>query len=205
MAKVLILFAHPRPDRSEVNVVLARRAAEVEGVTLIDLYAEYPTFEIDVDREQARLVAHEVIILQHPIYWYSSPAILKEWQDLVLEFGFAYGQDGHALDGKIALNVVTTGAQREAYTDEGSNGAELRALLMPFEKTFQLCRMRYLAPFALFGAGRAVEEDRLDRHVRNYEALLAALVEDRLDFDAAEAAYTLSDHFAALVARQEAV
>ena len=31
---------------------LADAAREVDCVTLIDLYAEYPTFEIDVDREQ---------------------------------------------------------------------------------------------------------------------------------------------------------
>ena len=41
-----------------------------------------------------------MIVFQHPVYWYSSPAILKEYQDLVLEYGFAYGHDGHALDGK---------------------------------------------------------------------------------------------------------
>ena len=54
----------------------------MEGVTFVDLYAEYPRFEIDVDREQARLLAHDVIVFQNPLFWYSTPAILKEWQDL---------------------------------------------------------------------------------------------------------------------------
>ncbi len=89
--RILILFAHPSLDRSEANRPLAAAIAPLEGVTLVDLYAEYPTFEINVDREQARLLSHEVICFMHPLYWYSTPAILKEWQDLVLEHGFAYG------------------------------------------------------------------------------------------------------------------
>ena len=40
MNKILVLLAHPRPDRSEVNLLLADAAREVDCVTLIDLYAE---------------------------------------------------------------------------------------------------------------------------------------------------------------------
>ena len=139
--KTLVLFAHPRPDRSEVNVHLAHAARRIEGVSVVDLYAEYPAFDIDCDREQQRLVDHDAVILQHPLYWYSSPAILKEWQDLVLEHGFAYGHDGHALDGKVVLNAVTCGGAREAYTDAAVNRGEIKELLLPFAKTFDLCRM----------------------------------------------------------------
>lgn len=189
----LVLFAHPRTDRSQVNRPLLESARSVEGVTVVDLYEEYPTFDIDVDREQERLLAHDAIVLQHPLYWYSSPAILKEWQDLVLEHGWAYGHEGHALDGKVALNAVTCGATRDVYTAGGANEIELRALLAPFEKTFHLCRMRYLAPFALFGAALATEDGRLEAHARDYTALLTALVENRVDLDAAEAVLAMTD------------
>ncbi|MEM9490997.1 MAG: NAD(P)H-dependent oxidoreductase [Myxococcota bacterium] len=205
MSKILILFAHPRTDRSEVNRPLLSAARSIAGVSVVDLYAEYPMLDIDIDREQRRLLDHDIVILQHPLYWYSSPAVLKEWQDLVLEHGFAYGRDGRALSGKIAFNAVTCGAQREAYTAQGANGAELRDLLAPFEKTFQLCRMRYLAPFALFGAGRACDDGRLDAHVDDYRELLSALVEDRLDLDAAQTALTLSDDLNGFVTQQEMV
>jgi putative NADPH-quinone reductase len=193
MKKILILLAHPRPDRSEINVVLARAAREVEGVTLVDLYAEYPSFEIDVDLEQERLLAHDVIVFQHPVYWYSCPALLKEWQDLVLEHGFAYGADGTALEGKILLNAVTCGARREVYTAGGGYGHELRAFFAPFEQTARLCRMRYLPPFALYAAGHAIDEDRLDDHVADYLRLLSAIVEERLDIDRAEERLSLSE------------
>jgi len=192
MNKLLVLFAHPRTDRSEVNVLLADAANRLNGVTMVDLYADYPTFEIDVDREQQRLLDHDIIVFQHPVYWYSCPALLKEWQDLVLEYGFAYGADARSLEGKILFNAVTAGARREVYSCDGGYSYELRDFFVPFEQTARLCRMRYLPPFALFAAGHAADEDRLGDHVRAYEALLKALVEDRLDLDRAETLKILS-------------
>ena len=97
--RILLLFAHPSLDRSEVNRPMTDAVVDMDGITLIDLYAEYPDLQIDIDREQQRLLEHDVIVFQHPLYWYSTPAILKEWQDLVLEHGFAYGSKGTALLG----------------------------------------------------------------------------------------------------------
>jgi hypothetical protein len=51
--KVLILFAHPSQHRSEVNLPLARVSRSLENVTLVDLYAEYPDYCIDIERERA--------------------------------------------------------------------------------------------------------------------------------------------------------
>ena len=201
MKRVLVLFAHPRTDRSEVNIVLAEAARELEGVTVVDLYAEYPTFEIDVELEQQRLIDHDVIVFQHPVYWYSSPALLKEWQDLVLEYGFAYGEGETALDGKVLLNAVSAGARREVYCRNGGYGHELREFFAPFEQTALLCRMRYLPPFVLFAAGHAVDEDRLEDHIADYRLLLSALVEGRLDLDRAERQDTLSDNLRDLMSQ----
>lgn len=188
-----------------MNLPLFNTAQGVEGVTAVDLYAEYPDFSIDIDREQARLVAHDVIIFQHPLYWYSAPAILKEWQDLVLEHGFAYGLHGKALQGKVFLNALTTGARPEAYSAQGMNHAELRSLLGPFEKTADLCGMRFLAPFVMFGAGRAREEDRVAVHRNAYDALLKALVADRFDLHKAAQANVLTDVLDDFMLKGEAV
>ena len=83
--RVLILYAHPMPRKSRANRALAEAVRGLEGVTFHDLYEAYPDFFIDVAREKALLVEHDVIVLQHPFYWYSAPALVKEWLDLVLE------------------------------------------------------------------------------------------------------------------------
>src|SRR6185369_10018305 len=93
-ARVLVLFAHPAFQKSRVHRHLVPAARQVEGITFHDLYEAYPDFQLDVPHEQQLLLAHDVIVFQHPFYWYSCPALLKEWLDLVLEYGFAYGPNG---------------------------------------------------------------------------------------------------------------
>ncbi len=200
--KILVLFAHPSLDRSEVNRPLARATAAVDGVTLVDLYAEYPDFQIDVDREQARLLAHEVVVFMHPLYWYSTPAILKEWQDLVLEHDFAYGSKGTALHGKIFLNALTAGGLEAAYRAEGFNHFTIRELLHPLEQTAALCGMIYLPPFALFGARTAVDEGRIDAHVADWVRVLDALRDGRLDLDLARELPKLNGDLDAIIQGQ---
>ncbi len=183
--RVLILFAHPSQERSEINHPMFKLAQKIPGVTAVDLYAEYPSFHINVDREQQRLLEHDVVIMQFPLYWYSTPAILKEWQDLVLEYGFAYGKHGNHLRGKQFMAALTAGGVEKAYQNQGYNHFSIRELLHPLEQTAWLTGMHYLAPFALFGSRTAVEEQRLDLHLRNWSQLLHSLVEDRIDVELA--------------------
>lgn len=86
---------------------MARAAARIGGITFVDLYADYPRFDIDINIEQQRLLDHDVILFQFPVFWYSTPSILKDWQDLVLEHGFAYGNNGDKLSGKHMLLAAT--------------------------------------------------------------------------------------------------
>ncbi len=152
--RVLILFAHPALQRSRVNRQLAAAVRDLAGITFHDLYEEYPDLLIDADREQDLLRAHETVVFHHPFYWYSSPAILKEWQDIVLEYGFAYGDTGTALRGKRWLSAITTGGPPEAYHSAGFNRFTIRQLLAPFEQTAHLCGMTFLEPFVVHGTHR---------------------------------------------------
>ncbi|WP_394252239.1 NAD(P)H-dependent oxidoreductase [Vibrio profundi] len=198
--RVLVLFAHPSLHRSEVNKPLFEQAQKVDGVTTVDLYAEYPTFNINIDKEQKRLDEHDVIIFQFPLYWYSTPAILKEWQDLVLEYGYAYGTDGNALQGKSFFCAITAGAKEDAYQSEGYNHFKIRELLYPLEQTASLCGMDYLAPFALFGARTAVEENRVEQHIELYRQLLTALVNDNIDTNRANQVAKLNHYLKEMTA-----
>lgn len=179
-SRVLVLFAHPAIQKSRINRRLAAAARAVEGVTFHDLYETYPDFDIDIAREQAQLLAHDAIVLQHPFYWYSCPALMKEWLDLVLEYGFAYGPGGDKLHGKLLLSALTTGGPEHAYGHDGHNRFTMRELLAPFEQTAHLCGLRWLPPFVVHGSIRLVDAEGIDGHAADYARVLTALRDGRL-------------------------
>jgi glutathione-regulated potassium-efflux system ancillary protein KefG len=201
--RVLVLLAHPVLERSRVNRRLLDAVRDLAGVTVQDLYETYPTLAIDVRREQALLLEHDAVVFQHPFYWYSMPSILKEWQDLVLEHGWAYGEGGTRLVGKLALHAISTGAPGSAYRREGYNRFSVRELLAPCEQTAHLCGMRFLAPFVVHAALRLGTPDELAPHQAAYRRLLEAVRDDRLDLERAAAAANLADELEALVAPRE--
>ncbi len=71
MAKLIVYYAHPGHKHSHVNKHMARAAARISGITFVDLYADYPRFDINVKIEQQRLLDHDVILFQFPVFWYS--------------------------------------------------------------------------------------------------------------------------------------
>lgn len=198
MARVLIQFAHPAFERSRVNRRLWAAIADLEGITRNDLYEAYPDFDVDVGREQQLLVTHDVVVFQHPLHWYATPAMLKQWLDLVLAHGWAYGTGGTALQGKRWLQAVTTGGGESAYQHEGPNRFTLRELLAPIEQTARLCRMEFVAPFVVHGTHR-MEEPAIAAAAARYRRFVAALRDDRFDFAAARALERLDDELAGLV------
>ncbi len=178
--KVLILFAHPRLSGSNVQRVLVDAVKGLPGVTFHDLYAAYPDFTIDVGHEQALLAEHDLIVLQHPFYWYSAPSIIKEWLDLVLEIGWAYGPGGDSLHRKFLMNAISTGGAEAAYRHHGRNRFELAELLSPFNQSAHLCGMAYLEPFAVF-AGRWLTNEDLALRASDYQGLIEGFRDDRID------------------------
>lgn len=190
MTRILLLFAHPALEKSRVH---RRLLAHVPaGVTVNDLYQVYPDFDIDVAREQSLLREHDLVLLQHPLYWYSTPALLKQWQDLVLEHGWAYGSTGTALRGKRMASVITTGGREEAYTHEGLNRFTMRELLAPIEQTARLCGMDYLPPYLIQGTHR-MTLDQIEAEARRYGETLALVRDDRIRQGDWEAAGTLGE------------
>ena len=188
MSNILVLFAHPRYENSNVQQRLVRAAQLTPGVTFRDLYELYPDFDIDIRQEQQLLLAHDVLVLQHPFYWYSSPPLLKQWIDLVLEHGWAYGRTGKALAGKKMFNAVSTGGTREAYQPGGFNRFTVSQFLTPFEQTARLCNMEYLPPFVVHGTHRATPED-IEMAGRHYGNLLEGLVAGRFTGPFEEVSY----------------
>lgn len=152
MQKVLIIFAHPATYKSKINSELIETVKTLKGVTVNDIYENYPDFFINIKHEQKLLIEHDIIVWHHPLYWYSCPALMKEWIDLVLEHGFAYGRNGKALHGKMVMNSVTTGGSAEVYSETGRNHYTIAQFLIPFHQTALLCGMKYLPPFVIHNA-----------------------------------------------------
>jgi glutathione-regulated potassium-efflux system ancillary protein KefG len=177
---ILILFAHPRFEASVVQKELLAAISELEGIDVRDLYSLYPDFAIDVEAEKSALLSHDLVVFQHPFYWYSIPAVMKEWLDLVLEFNWAYGPNGTALRGKFMMNAVSTGGDAEAYAPQGRNRFSLEHLLSPLNQTAHLCGMGWLRPFIVYSGRRMPRSDRL-AVIESYRALLQDLRDGRID------------------------
>jgi len=161
---IYVLSAHPNWRESRVNRRLRDAAASVAAAEVRDLYAIYPDYDIDVRAEQEAVERARLIVLQHPIQWYSMPALQKLWMDEVLSYGWAYGRLGTALQGKDVWLVATTGGPESSYHPQGYNRYFFDAFLPPYEQTAALCGMRFLPPLLLHGVHRATEQE-IETHV----------------------------------------
>jgi glutathione-regulated potassium-efflux system ancillary protein KefF len=167
-AGILVLAAHPNWRESRVNRQLLAAARRVARVQVRDLYGRYPDYDIDPAAEQAALAAAALVVLLHPIQWYSMPALQKLWLDEVLAYGWAYGPGGTALQGKDLWLATTTGSSERSYHPQGYNRYFFDAFLPPYEQTAALCGMRFLPPLVLHGAGAASDE-AVAAHVAVFE------------------------------------
>lgn len=185
MSKLIVYYAHPGHKYSHVNRDMAAEASQIDGITYVDLYKDYPRFDIDVETEQHRLMEHDVVLMQFPMFWYSTPSILKEWQDLVLEHGFAYGSGGDRLEGKRLQVALTAAGPEDAYSAGGYQHYPIRDFLRPLEQTARLCGMEFPAPLVLFSSLKAPSDGTASQHVAAYRSMLMAVRDDQYDWDAA--------------------
>ena len=186
MAKLIVYYAHPGHKHSHINRYMAKAAEAADGITFVDLYRDYPRFDIDVTVEQMRLLDHDVILFQFPLFWYSTPSMIKEWQDLVLEHGFAYGAGGDKLEGKRMIVAVTAAGSEDTYSTGGYQHYPLRDFLRPLEQTARLCSMRFSPPYVLYASLTAPSTGAVEPHVEGYRRLLEAIRDDQYDWVAAD-------------------
>ncbi|MFG6461901.1 NAD(P)H-dependent oxidoreductase [Roseateles sp. DXS20W] len=159
---ILVLAAHPDLGRSHTTraVLDALRASPAaDRVELRDLYRLYPDFHIHVEAEQRALQAARLVVMLHPIYWYSMPALQKLWWDEVPRLGWAYGPGGTALHGKDCWLVASTGGGVEAYAPGGHNHHPIGDFLLPYQQSARTCGMNWLHPQILHAAHRATDDD----------------------------------------------
>ena len=156
---IYLLAAHPNWRESRVNRRARDAVSALAEVQVCDLYERYPDYCVDVTTEQARLAGASLVVLMHPIQWYSMPALQKLWLDDVLTYGWAYGVDGTALRGKDLWLVATTGGPESSFHPQNYNRYFFDAFLPPYEQTAAVCGMRFLPPLILHAAHSASEAD----------------------------------------------
>ena len=162
--KTLVLVFHPNMAASRVNRALAERAESLgDDVVVRRMYDLYPGFRIDI--------AADRIVLQFPMYWFSSPPLLKKWEDDVLTYGWAYGSTGNALAGKELLVACSPGSSK--YGRESDYIYTVHEFLRPFQASANLCSLTYLKPFLTIGA-MAISDEDLAKRVEDYETTLKA-------------------------------
>lgn len=181
--KILILFAHPAFSRSVVQKAMHKTILSLDGITVHDLYSCYPDFIIDPDQEQKLLSEHDIIVFQHPLFWYSTPSILKEWQDIVLEHHYAYGKGGDRLKGKKFFHALSMGAGIEQYQTGQLSDMTFAELLSPTRMMARLTQMHWYPPFIVDGIiEHDISTERLYYVCEDYRRLLIAMRDGLFDF-----------------------
>ncbi len=147
--RTLVIVSHPDIQGSGSQQFLKESLPTTSDVTFHHLEACYPDGVIDIRAEQTLLREHDRIIFQFPFYWYSSPAMLKQWQDEVLTESFAFGSH-KALAGKSFGLVVVIGNRESEYQAGGREGYSFSSLTLPFQAMANKVSMQFLKPLGIF-------------------------------------------------------
>lgn len=172
---ILLILAHPNIQESRVNKRLLQEAKETPGINIHDLYACSPNDEINIQHEQELLQEHDLILFQHPLYWYSMPFLLKKWQEKVLHKGWAYGGE-KKLQGKRFLHAITAGSAGQSYQHEGAFKHTFEEFLSPIKATAGFMGVETLPYFIVANAHR-ISDAELEDAARAYRNLLDKLSE----------------------------
>ncbi|WP_341835817.1 NAD(P)H-dependent oxidoreductase [Chitinophaga pollutisoli] len=174
--KTLVIVTHPNMEASVINKRwIAEMQKHPEQYQIHELYKSYPSGKIDVPREQALIEAHDRIIFQFPLYWFSSPPLLKQWLDEVLAYGWAYGsKSGYKAGGKKIALAITAGIDEEEYLPGARYKYTLQELTRPFELTFEYIRADYRGFHAFYGIELNASEARIESSVAPYMDFLAS-------------------------------
>ena len=167
MSDIAVICAHPDLKNSRANRMLIEEIEQNPKIAVSRLYEKYPDFKIDIGEEQRILHQANTIILQFPLFWYSCPALLKEWIDQVFTEEFAYGNNAHGVRGKNLMIALTLGADAQFCAEvdpaEKSNLFALSNSLKPFESTAVYCSMNWKPSFTIFSVDQQTDEQLRDK------------------------------------------
>ncbi|MBS4009246.1 MAG: NAD(P)H-dependent oxidoreductase [Roseovarius sp.] len=160
MPGTLILVFHRDLAASRANSALSAAARTLADVDVVDMQARYPEARIDLDADAARdaqmLLDADRIVLQFPIQWYSTPPLLKAWQDAVLTrmYYIHAATEGDRLAGTPLMIAATAGNTPAAYGRDGANHFTMDELMAPLKATALRCGLPWHSPHLVFRADK---------------------------------------------------
>ncbi|MDO4790146.1 MAG: NAD(P)H-dependent oxidoreductase [Porphyromonas sp.] len=165
--KTLVVVGHPHLQKSVVNKAwyeyIQGKSNEL-NTTVRLLSDHYGDNGFDIEKEQSVLSEYDRIILQFPLYWYMVPAIMKEWMDRVWCEGWAYGENGDKMEGKLIEVAVSTGAPDFVF----DAGISLETYLSFIKGSAGFLRAKSGRLFALYGAEINMTPERLHKSCEEY-------------------------------------
>lgn len=165
----LILLAHPQISNSKAGKALAAAAENLPQSKLFHLDSLKKEGAFNVSEEIEKLKKTNFIVWQFPLYWYSVPSALRDWQDQVLS-AVVYGSDNF-LKGKALLVAFTAGAEAKTFRAGGLNGFSTDEMLRPLQMTVNAAGMRWITPFSVYGCG-VITEEKLSAAALKYKEYL---------------------------------
>ncbi|MHC8393403.1 NAD(P)H-dependent oxidoreductase [Pseudomonas sp. LB3P93] len=136
----------------------------------------------DIQQELDKLLWADLLILNFPIFWFSTPAILKGWIDRVLVSGICYGgkrfYDQGGLSGKKALVSITLGGREHMFGDGAIHGP-LEDMLRPILRgTLAYVGFDVLEPFVAWHVPYISDVARKD-FLQSYQQRLERLSDEQ--------------------------
>ena len=170
MKKTIIILAHPDIENSKMNKGLLEEVKKHPEIKIHDIYKLYSNYNfnmpIPAKEEHDLLQQYERIVLQFPLFWYSSPPLLKKWIDDVLQDGlFPW------LKEKELSVAVTTHAPIHEHTPWGHASRHITEFLLPFVQIAKYTKMKFVPAFAVHGAEEITEEE-LRQKSKEYVTML---------------------------------
>lgn len=186
--KILAICTHPNIDGkhttgdispSFANKLIMDTLSRYPQVTTHNLIEKYPDKKLDLLCERDLLISHDLILLIGPIYWYSLPALAKQWLDEVLIYGWAYGSTGKALVNKEIQFVLTSGSIIEEYTHDNI-GNTLEEMFANYQRSFEYCDMQWLDIKFIGGINTNAKRENPDKLQKQIENFTQSMISEHL-------------------------
>lgn len=154
--QTLVIVSHPDLAESQTQQFFLQGIGNESSLKVHHLDALYSDGVIDVEEERALLKKYDRVVFQFPFYWYSMPALLKQWLDTVLDeeeiFNWAIKELGV---------VVMIGVAEKEY---GAGGRELFTIdeyLRPFQGIANKLNVSYLPVFPVYQFSYQTEQAKI--------------------------------------------